>query len=125
MARKLRNVSLYINDILDSIRKIETYTGEKDFNQFRTDSLTVDAVIRNFEIIGEAANQIPKSFKDSYKEVEWKYLIDFRNVIIHEYFGINYEIIWDIIQNELQPLKCKISELQNKLNNTQIPLEWE
>lgn len=125
MARKLRNLGLYINDILDSIRKIELYTSQKDFNQFRNDSLTVDAVIRNFEVIGEAANQIPKSFKDSYKDVEWKFLINFRNVIIHEYFGINYEIIWDIIQNELHPLKSKISELQDKLNNKQIPIEWE
>jgi len=125
MARKLRNVSLYINDILDSIRKIELYISGKDFIQFRKDSLTVDAVVRNFEIIGEAANQLPKSFKDSNKDIEWKYLIEFRNVIIHEYFGINYEIIWDIIQNELQPLNSKISELQDKLINTQIPLEWD
>ncbi|TAL68642.1 MAG: DUF86 domain-containing protein [Bacteroidetes bacterium] len=125
MARKLRNVSLYINDILDSIRKIEKYTNDKDYHQFKNDSLTVDAVIRNFEIIGEAANQLPKSFKESTSDVEWKYMIDFRNVIIHEYFGINYEIIWDIIQNELLQFKNKISELQDKLNNIQIPLEWD
>lgn len=125
MARKLRNVNLYVNDILDSVGKIETYTSQKDFIQFRHDSLTVDAVVRNFEVIGEAANQIPKSFKEVNNEVEWKYLIDFRNVIIHEYFGINYEIIWDIIQNELQPLKIKITELLDKLNNAQIPIEWE
>ncbi|MBX3044243.1 MAG: DUF86 domain-containing protein [Candidatus Kapabacteria bacterium] len=81
------------------------------FDNFSDDDKTIDAVIRNFEIIGEASNHLPKDFKLKYADIDWRALTDFRNVIIHEYFGISIEIIWDIIENELPNLEPNIKKL--------------
>ncbi len=123
MARKLRNIKLYITDILNSINKINEYTLNFSLDDLKNDSKTTDAVIRNFEIIGEAASKLPHKFKNENNYIDWRALIDFRNVIIHEYFGVNLEIIWDIIQNELILLFNKIDQLNRTLPNGLI--EWE
>jgi len=68
-------------------------------------------VVRNFEIIGEAAKQLPEEIKNRFPDVEWKSMIDFRNVIIHEYFGIDLDIMWNIIKTKLPPLKSKIQKI--------------
>ncbi|MBM2816918.1 MAG: hypothetical protein HW421_3680 [Ignavibacteria bacterium] len=83
MAKKLRNIMLDINYILGSIHKIIDYSSNMDYMDFIKDTKTIDAIIRNFEIIGEAANQVPKKFKEANKQIEWRILIDFRNAIIH------------------------------------------
>ena len=75
-----------------------------DFDAFLEDDKTIDAVVRNFEIIGEAANRIDPDFKLLNTEIEWKYLRGFRNRIIHEYFGVDYEIVWSIIESDLEDL---------------------
>lgn len=123
MARKLRNIKLYVFDILNSINKIELYTADMSFESFSKDSKTIDAVIRNFEILGGASSHLPISFKKNNSEVEWRILIDFRNVIIHEYFGVNLEIIWDIIKNEIPILKSKIQILYNSMEDYIISIE--
>ena len=91
-----RSAPLLLADILDSGQKILSYTDGLTFEQFIADSKTVDAVIRNFEIIGEAANRLPDDFKDIHPEIDWHRIRGFRNRIIHDYFGIDYNIVWQI-----------------------------
>lgn len=75
-----------------------------DFDSFMSDEKTMDAVVRNFEIIGEAANRVDTDFRDSNPEIEWKRIRGFRNRIVHDYFGIDYEIVWQIIDEYLDEL---------------------
>ncbi len=107
----VRDYKLYIEDILECIGKIKKYTRNLSFKQFSKNEKSIDAVIRNFEVIGEAARQLPQKIKVKYPEVEWKSLINFRNVIIHEYFGIDDEIMWDVIKTKLTPLEKKIKNV--------------
>lgn len=99
-----RDILLLIDDMLQSSKKIKQYTSNYDYNTFLGDDKTIDAVVRNFEIIGEAANRIDDDFKLLHPEVEWNRLRGFRNRIIHEYFGIDYEIVWSIIESYLDNL---------------------
>ena len=99
-----RDTLLLIDDMLQSALKIKQYTFGMDYQSFINDDKTIDAVVRNFEIIGEAANRIDEDFKFSNPQVEWTRLRGFRNRIVHEYFGIDYEIVWDIIENYLSQL---------------------
>ncbi len=91
-----RSPDLLVADILDSAHKILDYTKDLSFENFITDSKTLDAVIRNFEIIGEAANRLPEEFKDKYPSIDWHRIRGFRNRIVHDYFGIDYAIVWQI-----------------------------
>jgi uncharacterized protein with HEPN domain len=87
---------------------IEEYTEGWDFETFYRDSKTRDAVIRNFEIIGEAANGLPNDLIENYPEIDWAGVVGFRNVLIHDYFGVDYAMVWDIRQTFLPDLKEKI-----------------
>ena len=91
-----RDPRLLIGDILESANKILDYIKGQSFDYFTKDSKKVDAVIRNFEIIGEAANRLPEEFKESFPEVDWHRIRGFRNRIVHDYFGIDYSIVWII-----------------------------
>ncbi len=99
-----RDIMLLLEDMLQSAQKIQQYTKDMDFDSFISDDRTMDAVVRNFEIIGEAANRIEPDFRDSNPEIEWKRIRGFRNRIVHEYFGIDYEIVWLIIDEYLDEL---------------------
>ena len=96
-----RDTKLLLEDMLDSALKIRHYTEGLEYESFIADDKTIDAVIRNFEIIGEAANRIDSDYKTCFPEVEWKRLRGFRNRIIHDYFGIDYEIVWNIIKEDM------------------------
>jgi len=106
-----RNLSLLLLDIKISIDKILDYTKGMTFDAYEADPKTKDAVERNFEIIGEAASRIPDDFKNKHPHIEWRIIKDFRNFIIHEYFGINNQIVWDIIQYRLADLLKEVSIL--------------
>jgi uncharacterized protein with HEPN domain len=93
---------LLIDDIKNCLRKILSYTNGLSFEQFSDDEKTADAVIRNFEITGEATKLLSEEFKSDNLQVEWKKLTGFRNVLVHQYFGIDYEIVWKIITTEVQ-----------------------
>ena len=108
-----RETDLLLEDILDALTKIEIYTRDYSFEDYVNDSKTKDAVERNFEIIGEAASRITDDFKILHTNIEWRILKDFRNFIIHEYFGINNQIVWDTINFRLPDLKDKILKLLN------------
>lgn len=94
-----RNPALLINDILESCNKILQYTSSMSFEEFSKDSKTIDAVIRNFEIIGEAANRLPEEFKENHSAIDWYRIRGFRNRIVHDYMGIDFGIVWDIRNN--------------------------
>lgn len=102
---------LLLGDILDSAEKIITYTNGLTYNDFIDDSKTIDAVVRNFEIIGEAANRLPDEIKDNYTSVDWHKIRGLRNRIAHAYFGINYEIIWSIIEEYLPNLISEVKKM--------------
>ena len=87
--------------MLDAMYRIQTYIQDLNFNEFKNSNITVDAVIRNLEVIGEAANQVPDEVKEKYSDLPWKQMYALRNFVIHEYFGIDYENIWKIITTDL------------------------
>jgi len=101
-----------IEDIIDSGQKILNYTLGLTFDQFIADNKTVDAVIRNFEIIGEAANRLPEEFKDMHPDVDWHRIRGFRNRIIHDYFGIDYNIVWQIKETYLPTVITKLQSIR-------------
>ena len=91
-----REPKLLIDDIKLSCQKIIQYTKNQSFEDFLADDKTLDAVIRNFEIIGEAANRLPEEFKDNNTTIDWHKIRGFRNRIVHDYMGIDYSIVWQI-----------------------------
>ena len=99
-----RNTALLLSDILNAIDKILDYTADMEFEDYVNDSKTKDAVERNFEIIGEAAARVPENYKILHPEIEWRILKDFRNVIIHEYFGVDNLIVYSTIRVRLPEL---------------------
>ena len=100
-----REWKLFVEDILESIELIESYVHTMELSDFTKDRKTIDAVVRNFEIIGEASKFIPENIKNKYADIDWKGIIGLRNRIAHEYFGISVPIVWDIIKTELPRLK--------------------
>ncbi|MDF2434371.1 MAG: hypothetical protein JWP44_4002 [Mucilaginibacter sp.] len=106
-----RQSKLLLEDILESAEKIINYTQALTYEEFITDSKTIDAVVRNFEIIGEAANRLPDVIKETNSEVDWHKIRGLRNRIVHNYFGINYYIIWTIIEDYLNVLIAQIKSI--------------
>ena len=100
-----RDYKLQLDDILEAIARIKEYTSNMSEEAFNLDHKTQDAVIRNLEIIGEAACGLPEKIKDSTTETQWKKIIALRNILIHEYFGVNIKILWDVITNKLSKLE--------------------
>ncbi|HMJ46751.1 MAG TPA: DUF86 domain-containing protein [Ferruginibacter sp.] len=106
-----RAPNLLIEDIIDSGIKILEYTNTLSFEDFMNDEKTVDAVIRNFEIIGEAANRLPQDLKDQYPDIDWNRIRGFRNRIVHDYFGIDYSIVWEIKTSFLPEIISKLKSV--------------
>jgi uncharacterized protein with HEPN domain len=107
--------SVIVEDILECIKKILNYTAGMDYDKFLKDSKTREAVYRNIEVMGEAANRMPNEFIDKYSEIEWHKIISTRNIIIHSYDEIDDSIIWNIIQNSLPGLQLKLESLLKSL----------
>jgi len=105
---------MYLEDIQTAMNRISEYIYDFTFIDFKKDYKTVDAVIRNFEIIGEASKNIPNEFKEKYTDIPWSEMYLLRNRVSHEYFGIDYEIIWDIASNYLPENKLQIDEILKK-----------
>ena len=106
-----------IQDILDALERIDQYIQGTDLNQFKSDQRTIDAVVRNLEIIGEAASRIPEPIIQNHHQIPWKYMKAMRNLLIHEYFGVNVEIIWQTIKHDLPPLKHQLREIIQENNS--------
>ena len=110
-----RTPQLLLEDIMESSRKILTYTEGLSFEQFLMDDKTIDAVIRNFEIIGEAANRLPEEWRDRYPGIDWHRIKGFRNRIVHDYMGIDYNIVWMIKESFLPELMSSIKNIPENL----------
>lgn len=108
MSKKQRDPLMFLLDILYSIRKIEKYSKNMSLSDLKRNHLVVDAIIRNFEIIGEAVKNIPKDVKNRYPHIAWKEAAGFRDVLIHDYFRIDVEAVWDTIKNNLPEFKKHI-----------------
>jgi uncharacterized protein with HEPN domain len=106
-----RSAELLLEDMLESCDRILEYTKELSFENFKKNYLVVDAVVRNFTIIGEAAGRIPDEYKVKHPEIEWDRIRGFRNRIVHDYFGIDYQIVWIIIENNIPELRDLIKKI--------------
>jgi len=106
-----RDYKVYLEDIAEAIRKIRFFTTGLSLETFYSDVKTFDAVIRNLEIIGEAIKRVPEEIRLKYIDVEWKKIAGLRDILAHEYFGVDVEIIWDIIQNKLPVLERQIGQI--------------
>src|SRR3989344_4564885 len=101
----------YIQDIIDSIDEIEDFTKGLSFGDFKKDKKTVNAVIRSLEIIGEAAKKISNDIRKKYSEIPWREMAGMRDKLIHEYHGVDLEIIWKVVKEEVPPIKPHIAKL--------------
>ena len=99
-----RNWKLRFEDMLEAIRRIERYIAGISYEEFCQDQKTIDAVVRNLEIIGEAARHISKEVRDKYPDLPWEEMSGMRNILIHEYFGVSLPIIWHTITSDLPPV---------------------
>ncbi|MDP1722342.1 MAG: DUF86 domain-containing protein [Candidatus Gottesmanbacteria bacterium] len=102
------NTLLYLSDIREAIEKINEFVSSMSFEAFSRDARTIDAVVRNIEVIGEAARHIPEPLRLAYPTVPWKQVVGARDKVVHEYFGIDLEVIWKTIQDDLPVLKREI-----------------
>ena len=106
-----RPVDFFVNDIRESIDRIGEYTRGMSLEDFAKDQKSIDAVARNLEIMGEAANRLPDEYKESHSEIEWFKIVGLRHRIVHEYFGVDLEIIWRILQKDLPELRRSLSQI--------------
>lgn len=106
-----RDYKVYLDDILEAIAWIRIYTTGFTYDSFQDDRKTIDAVVRNLEIIGEAVKQVPERIRGQYPDVDWKKIAGLRDILIHNYFGIDLELIWDILQSKLAPLEERVNQM--------------
>ncbi len=105
----------YINDVLNSISEVEDFTRGMNYASFIRDRRTVNAVIRSLEVMGEAARQIPEEIRRKYPDLPWKRMAGMRDKLIHEYTGVDLETVWDVITEELPPLKPLLEKLAREV----------
>jgi len=110
-----RDYKAFINDILEAIHRIELYTSKLSVDEFSESQLYQDAVVRNLEIIGEAVKRLPNELIKKYPDIEWKKIAGLRDILVHAYFGIDIEIVWDIVQNKIPELKDQILLIKSKI----------
>lgn len=104
-----------LQHISDAIKEIYNYIADISYENFQSNSMVQYATIKQLEIIGEAANHLTKHFKRLYKEIRWQEIIGLRNLLIHEYFGIDTKIVWDILKTDIPELKLQIKEILNQI----------
>jgi len=110
-----RDYKLFIKDVADAINDIEVFIGEMRYEEFLIDKKTQKAVVWQIHIVGEATKNIPESMREKYKEVPWKYMARIRDKIAHFYFGIDYEIVWNVIKEKLPEIKPVIEKILKDL----------
>jgi uncharacterized protein with HEPN domain len=106
-----RNLHLYFEDIQQSCAKVMRYTTGLTIEQFTQNELVYDAVLRNLEIIGEAAKNIPDVVRQQFAFIEWRKITGFRDIVAHQYFSVADSIVWDIVQNKIPELRSQIEQV--------------
>jgi len=99
-----RDYRLYLEDIIDAAEAVREYVAGMGKSELARDRRTSDAVVRNLEVIGEAVKKLPAQVKRDHPEVEWKKIAGLRDILIHDYFGIDVDIVWDVLQNKVPVL---------------------
>jgi len=112
-----RDYKLFVKDILDAIDKIEEFVGNMDYGEFIKDDKSSTAVVKKIEIIGEAIKNIPRDVRVKYKAIPWKDIVGMRNKITHNYFKIDYEIVWNVVKEKLPALKIQIEEVLKEMDD--------
>ncbi len=112
-----RSYKLFISDIMDAITKIENYIEDLDYDSFAQSNMVIDAVVRNLEIIGEAARNIPNDAKERYPDIPWKRMVGLRNIVIHEYFGVDLDNVWKIIKENIPEVKPDIMKILDEFKD--------
>jgi uncharacterized protein with HEPN domain len=107
-----RDFKAYLEVVLDAAAKIRDYTAGLTLETFRKDPRTIDAVVRNLEIIGEAIKNVPQEVRSQHPEVMWRRVAGLRDLLIHQYFGIDYEIIWDLVRHRLPVLEDQVRTIR-------------
>jgi uncharacterized protein with HEPN domain len=110
-----RDYKLFVKDVLDAINDIERFILNLGYSDFLKDEKTKSAVVWKIQIIGEATKNIPKTLRDKYKELPWKYMAKIRDKIAHLYFGIDYEIVWQVAKDKLPEIKPSIERILKDL----------
>lgn len=110
-----RDDFVYVCHIIEAIESIQSFVKNISYNEFKDNDMMLSAVIRKFEIVGEATNNISENIRKKYTEIEWRDLKDFRNHLIHQYFGVDIETVWNTINENIEPLKEKLIVLRNEL----------
>ncbi|MGC1123199.1 MAG: DUF86 domain-containing protein [Candidatus Methanofastidiosia archaeon] len=111
-----RDYRLYLIDIVEACEKIEKYVRNMSLDDFTEDTKTVDAVVRNFEIIGEVAKHIPSKMRETYPNIPWKEMAGMRDKLSHDYFGVNVEVVWETIKKRLPEVESLIRTALEKMN---------
>lgn len=106
-----RDYDLYLKDMLDAIEAIQEYTAGMEFEEFAENDLVVDGVLQNFQVLGEAAGEIPAEVREEHDHIPWRDIQDFRNVVVHKYWTVDEEIAWDIVQERLPNLHDQLAAL--------------
>ena len=105
---------LLIEDMLDRIERIQRFVAGMEREAFLRDEKTVDSVVRNLEVIGEAASRLPREFRDRQAEIPWHRIAGLRHRIVHEYFDVDLDLVWAIVRTELPPLKTQLLALRSE-----------
>lgn len=110
-----RDPSLFVDDMITACEKIRRYVARRPRNVFESDEQAFDAVLKNLEVIGEAAKRLPTEIKDAHPEIAWRDIAGLRDIIVHEYFGLDLDIVWDVVENRVPTLLVQLRELGNAL----------
>ena len=106
-----KNNGDYIQDILDAIKDVRDFTKGMKFEEFIEDRKTINAVVRSLEVIGEATKKIPNDMRTEYPDIPWKRMAGMRDKLIHDYFGVDLEIVWEVVKTELPPIEPLIQRV--------------
>ncbi len=118
-----RDYTLFLTDVLDAVDSIEKFVEGMTLDEFKRDDKTSSAVIRKFEVIGEAMKHIPTPVREKYPEIPWKSIAGLRDRLIHAYFGIDHKLVWDAIKTELPKLKPKLREIIDSMKKEKKGIE--